>query len=146
MDGSEQQIAAKKRRGKPFVPGDPRINRHGVPNEAVALARALREAAADVLLGPSPRHRDKTRLECILETLADRAERGDGKAAEILFDRFGGRPTQPEADGSGGGSVVIQYDGPRPDWMLPPLPNSSHASDVRELSTGSQSVSALQDE
>jgi len=140
MGGSEQQITAKKPRGKPFVPGDPRINRQGVPIEAVALARALREATADVLLGPSPRHPDKTRLECILEALADKAERGDARAAEILFERIGGRPTQPEAEASEQGDIVINWGGPPPVWALPRQPVPSLPC---QLGDGQRSLDGL---
>jgi hypothetical protein len=121
MDGSEQQIAAsdkprKRGRGKPFVKGDTRINRRGVPREAVALAQKLRDLAADVLFSPSPRSESKTRLICILEALADKAERGDVRAAEILFERIGGRPTQPPVSPSEGGRIVIEWNSAPPPW------------------------------
>ena len=122
MNGSEQQIAAsdkprKRGRGKPFVMGDTRINRRGVPRESVALAKVLRDTAADVLLSQSPRQPDKTRLVCALEALADKAERGDVRAAEVLLDRIGGKPTQPiEGDVSERGRIVIEWGGSPPPW------------------------------
>ena len=120
MDGSEQRVPASKTsgrgRGKPFVAGDSRINRRGVPKEAVALAKLLRDAAADVLLSPSPRCEAKTRLVSIVEALADKAERGDVKAAEILFDRVGGRPTQPQADTSERGPITFEWTFEPPPW------------------------------
>lgn len=120
MDGSEQQIAAsetpRKRRGKPFVAGDLRINRRGVPRESVALAKLLRNTAADVLFSPSPRCEAKARLTCIMEALADKAERGDVRAAEVLFERVGGRPTQSEENVSERGRITIQWNGAPPPW------------------------------
>lgn len=120
MNGSEQQIAAsetpRRGRGKPFVKGDVRINRRGVPRESAALAKLLRDAAADVLLSSSPRYEDKARLTCILEALADKAERGDVRAAEVLFERVGGRPTQPEDKQAESGRIVIEWNGPPPPW------------------------------
>lgn len=120
MNSSEQQIAAdekpRKRRGKPFQPGDPRINRRGVPRESVALAKLLRESAAEVLLSPSPRCPAKTRLTCIEEALADKAERGDVRAAEVLFDRVGGRPTQSEAGAPERGGIVFEFNFAPPPW------------------------------
>jgi len=121
MDGSEQQIAATERprkrgRGKPFVLGDSRINRAGVPSESVALAKLLREVAADVLFSPSPDDPAKTQLTCIVEALVDKAKQGDVRAAEVLFERVGGRPTQPEADASDRGRITIEWDGPPPPW------------------------------
>src|SRR5215469_6905816 len=136
MDRSEQQIAAKKPRGKPFLPGDPRIDRQGVPNEAVALAKAVRETEAEILFGPCPRHPNKMLLVCILDALAGKAERGDVRAAEILLDRIGGKPTQPEADGSGRGDITIVWAGAMPEWAKPAAPLQpvsslpSHPGDV----------------
>lgn len=122
MDGSEQQIAAseargKRGRGKPFVKGDARINRHGVTRESAALAKLVRDTAADVLFNPSPRQPDKRRLVCILETLSDKAEGGDVRAAEVLLERIGGKPTQPiEADVTERGRITFEWSFEPPSW------------------------------
>lgn len=122
MDGSEQQIAATERarrrrgRGKPFVKGDLRINRRGVPRESLALAKLLRDTAADVLFSPCPRCETKTRITCILEVLAAKAERGDVRAAEVLFERVGGRPTRLEENVPERSRITIEWNGPPPEW------------------------------
>jgi hypothetical protein len=55
---SSKQVTGKKRGPKgrnrgSFRPGDPRINRKGVPAEAIAFQKALRAALAEELQKPS---------------------------------------------------------------------------------------------
>ena len=119
MEDSEQRIAAKRRRGPgtPFVKGDPRINRAGVPSESLAFGKALREAFAESLAAPSQYGEGKTRLQHIVEALVERAEAGDQKAAELIFDRIAGKPTQAiDANVSSQPDVTIMFDGPVPEW------------------------------
>jgi hypothetical protein len=82
----------------------------------VALAKLLREVAADVLFSPSPDDPAKTQLTCIVEALVDKAKQGDARAAELLFERVGGRPALPEENVSERGGVTIKWYGPPPPW------------------------------
>lgn len=111
LAGNSQTSQPKKRqqggKGKPFKPDDPRINRNGVPAEALEFQRRLREALADELsktseLDPSGK---QTKFERIVEQIVLRAQGGSEWAAEMVFDRIGGKPIQPHEIG---GTILVE--------------------------------------
>lgn len=67
---------------KPFVKGDPRINRKG-KKPTVDLMQAIRDALSQ-----------PNALERIAEALRQRAAKGDIKAIELLLDRLHGKVSQ----------------------------------------------------
>lgn len=75
MSGGRGKITGKD--GKPFVKGDPRINRKGRPKKLPDLQELLIEVLGE--------ERDrKTVMERILLSLRDKALKGDIKASEML--------------------------------------------------------------
>lgn len=111
MTGRQQPTAKKARRGKgkPFQPGDPRINRQGVPKEAIEFQKALREQFAVELEKPSAHDKSgqQTKFQRIVSRVVELAEKGSPWATEMVFDRLGGKPVQP-VSGTGGGPVEIK--------------------------------------
>jgi len=109
LAGSEQPIAAMKRRGpgRPFEKGDARINRHGVPKESLTFQRYLRKALAKELQRPSSSNGEMSRFQRIVERLAELAESGVPWAVQTVFDRIGGKPVQPIA-GEGPQEVKVR--------------------------------------
>ncbi len=110
--GREQRIATKRKRrgpGKPFVKGDARINRAGVPLESLAFQNALREAFATELTKPSPFDPEgqQNRFERIVRRVVDLAEAGQSWAVEMVWDRIGGKPIQPVSDSDGPRKVEV---------------------------------------
>ena len=112
----EQRIAANRKRsgnphpskGKPFEPGDPRINRAGVPDESLKFQQRLREAFAAELgkaseLDPEGK---QTKFERIVERIVLMAEGGCPWAAEMIWDRIGGKPIQPHEVGGVDGEPI----------------------------------------
>lgn len=73
-----------KQRGKPFRPGDKRINRKGRPRKGESTAEILREKLDQVVKG-------KTRREILAESLLSKAEGGDVPAARTVLERVEGR-------------------------------------------------------
>jgi hypothetical protein len=71
---------------KPFVKGDPRINRLGTPRK-LNLDKLLRK-------GVMTRVNNQSALKGILMKLRDMALDGDIRAAELLLDRAFGRAKQ----------------------------------------------------
>lgn len=72
---------------KPFTKGDPRINRNGRPKMVPGLDKLLVE-----VLGAEVGK--KTKVQRILEKLADLAIKGDVRAAELLLNRCYGKPVE----------------------------------------------------
>jgi len=71
---------------KPFIKGDPRINRKGtakLPDLKAAIAKVLSKESGGI-----------TELEAILKALKVKAKKGDVRAAQELLDRGYGRPQQ----------------------------------------------------
>lgn len=66
--------------GKPFVKGDPRINREGRPKKLPELDSLLAECLGEEGDGESGMRR-------IVEGLIRKAEKGDTRAAELLINR-----------------------------------------------------------
>ena len=79
---------AAKKRGKPFTPGDKRINRKGRPRTGESTAEILRAKLDQTVKG-------KTRRENIAEALITKAEGGDVPAARTVIERVEGRPLTP---------------------------------------------------
>lgn len=104
-----QNSEQRKRRGpgRPFVKGDTRINRGGVPAEAREFHAQFRKALADTLAKPC-RNGTMSRFEKGLEGLAQAFERGKPWAVAEVLDRFIGKPKQAieASDGEGGPLVV----------------------------------------
>ncbi len=110
---SSKQATGKKRGPKgrnrgSFRSGDPRINRRGVPKEAIEFQKALRGAFAAELEKPSSRdpRGQQTKFERIVARVVELAEKGSPWATELLFDRLGGKPVQP-VSGTEGGPVEV---------------------------------------
>lgn len=74
--------------GKPFVKGDPRINRKGAPKKLPELDKLLAEVLGEEKDG-------KTAAEAILSAIRLKAVKGDVRAAEMLMDRAYGKAKQP---------------------------------------------------
>ena len=91
----------KPARGKPFASGkDPRRG-HGPKPGAINEGREL---ARKVLA-----EKDERGVEAamaILRKMADKAARGDVKAAQLLFDRAWGKPEQPVTGPDGGPHII----------------------------------------
>ena len=110
--GSEQPTAANRKRsgnphpgkGKPFEPGDPRINRKGAPSEAVEFQKKLREAFSADLSKPSRFDAEGklSKFDRIIERIVEMAEGGLPWACEFVFDRIGGKPVHPHTGRDGG--------------------------------------------
>lgn len=73
--------------GKPFVKGDPRINRKGAPKKLPELDKLLAEVLGEEKDG-------KTAAEAILSAIRLKAVKGDVRAAEMLMDRAYGKAKQ----------------------------------------------------
>lgn len=90
----------------PFKKGDPRINRNGRKKSIPGLDRVLTEVlGADV--------GKKSRVQEIVEKLAQMAIKGDVRAAELLLNRCYGKVTdriQLNADVTSDGKPVNQID------------------------------------
>jgi hypothetical protein len=85
MSGGKGKISPKD--GKPFVKGDPRINRKGRPPKLPDLDSLLAEVLADEREGISA-------MKLILIALRKRAFAGDVRAGELLLDRAYGKLKQ----------------------------------------------------
>ena len=75
-------------KGKPFAPGDKRINRKGRPPAGDSTAEVMREKLAQVKGG-------KTRREIIAEAQIVKAEKGDTVAARLVIERAEGHAVTP---------------------------------------------------
>lgn len=75
-------------KGRPFTPGDKRINRAGRPPAAACLSDALRAWAGKSAGG------GKVNAEALAEVLGRLALGGNVKAAALIADRMEGRPGQ----------------------------------------------------
>lgn len=71
---------------KPFVKGDPRINRKGQPRKLPRINDLLAE-----VLGEDEK---SSAAKAILEAILKKAKRGDVKAAELLLNRAYGSVKQ----------------------------------------------------
>lgn len=99
--------AKGRARGKPFEPGDPRINREGVSKKKADLKEFVRGIAQAVLEAPSAESQ-RTELQLILEAARDKAKAGSLEHAEFLLTWAYGKPPQEmEVTGAGGGPIVI---------------------------------------
>ncbi|OGG03438.1 hypothetical protein A2W14_02895 [Candidatus Gottesmanbacteria bacterium RBG_16_37_8] len=85
MPGGRGKLTGRD--GKPFVKGDPRINRKGRPPKLPDLQELL----ARVL---SEQKEKKTAMELILLTLKEKALKGDLRAGEMLKDWAYGKAKQ----------------------------------------------------
>ena len=77
---------------KPFVKGDPRINKHGTPR-GKRLATLIREELERVVAV----NRDGTEFsnnDMIIKKHTEKAKSGDHKSTEILWERLEGKPGQ----------------------------------------------------
>jgi hypothetical protein len=102
----------KRPRGKPFVSGDPRINRAGVSKEQAALQEIVRQTASAVLLVVPDEQKHDVLTEIFLTT-AKRAVSGDQAAAEFLLKCAGWSPKQSvELSGPDGGAIIFDMPGP----------------------------------
>jgi hypothetical protein len=105
-----QNSEQRKRRGpgRPFVKGDTRINRGGLPSEAREFHLQFRQALAAALSKPC-RGGKMTRFEKGLEGLAKAFEQRRPWAVAEVLDRFIGKPKQSlEASGTEGGPLVVK--------------------------------------
>lgn len=73
---------------QPGQSGNPKGRPKGSSNSTANHLRSVIEAALT----------KNNRLETLVEALIDRAIAGDNHAASILFERYAGRPMQPEPD------------------------------------------------
>jgi hypothetical protein len=71
--------------GKPFVKGDPRINRKGAPKKLPKLDEILGN-----VLGKE-NDQGITEVELIIDALKKKAKTGDVKSAQLLMDRGYGK-------------------------------------------------------
>ena len=85
MSGGRGKITAKD--GKPFVKGDPRINRKGRPPKLPDLNELLARVLSENIKG-------KEALERVLLTIREKALKGDIRAGEMLKDWAYGRAKQ----------------------------------------------------
>jgi hypothetical protein len=85
MAGGNKKIEAAD--GKPFVKGDPRINKAGRPRKLPDLDSLLIEVLGEHVRG-------KEALKGILIALRKKANAGDVRAAELLMDRAYGKIKQ----------------------------------------------------
>ena len=70
--------------GKPFVKGDPRINRKGAPHKLPELEVLLAEALSDSKDG-------HTAAEAVIMSLRKKAISGDVRAIELILNRAYGK-------------------------------------------------------
>lgn len=77
---------------KPFVKGDPRINRKGAPKKIVKLQNLL-EAVFGIEID-TPEEIKKSSVAKILKAMEKGALKGNMHAANSLLDRLYGRPKQ----------------------------------------------------
>ena len=109
MAQNSEQPRKRRGPGKPFVKGDARINRGGLPSEAREFHLQFRQALADALSKPS-RKGAATRFEKGLERLAQAFQRGKPWAVAEVLDRFIGKPKQSvEASGLDGGALTVKF-------------------------------------
>lgn len=88
MPGGRGKITGRD--GKPFVKGDPRINRKGRPKKLPDL----KEVLAEIL---SQEENGKSYLVQIVEKLRDNAiKKGDVRSAEMLKDWYYGKAIQSQ--------------------------------------------------
>lgn len=128
----------KRGRGRPFARGDLRL-RGGHTMEKLkskldrrSTSNLMHELTTNVLLAKSPKGDGEARIVRILCTLADKAEAGDNDAAEILFERFAGKVKPGDDAPSEGGRIVIEWDGPPPQWAPRPV-LAAHAAQAPAL-------------
>jgi hypothetical protein len=118
---------AKKPRGKPFVAGDARINRAGVPKESVEFQAALRVAFAKELNKPYRLSLDTdgkpldpkkpvSNFQQIIRRVVELATCGAEWAIEMAFERIGGKVVQPTTIGTDSDKTIgFIFDVPRPE-------------------------------
>ncbi len=100
-----QNTQQRKKRGpgKPFVKGDARINRGGLPTEARQFQEQYRQALVAALSKPSRRAAAISRFEKGIERLAESFESGRPWAVAEVLDRLIGKPkVSVEASGTDG--------------------------------------------
>ena len=89
-------MKAKRGKGKPFTPGDKRINRKGRPRTGDTTAEVMRAKLDQVVKG-------STRREIIAEAQVVKAEKGDTVAARLVIERAEGHALTPLSILGGGG-------------------------------------------
>jgi len=109
--GREQRTAKKRPRGpgRPFEPGDARINRQGKSKELADLEREFRQAIVDELRRVDefdPEKRSKN-FEALVHRWVELGKGGNLAAIESLAERILGKPVQP-LGGTEGGPVEVR--------------------------------------
>lgn len=94
--------APKRVVGRPFVKGDPRINRGGRP--PALLSKAMQQIVSDA------------DAEAILKRLVSAAKRGDLQAVQMLWDRMEGKPVSRQEQGDPGAFTGLE-DVPTEDLL-----------------------------
>ena len=96
---------------KPFVKGDPRINRKGrprVPKSAAQLNKLLLEIAAEELTNPN-NGESINRLRLMLRGMMTSKQSAD---KQHILDRLYGKIPQPlEVSGKDGGPIILAWPG-----------------------------------
>lgn len=107
---------------KPFVKGDPRINRKGQPKKILKLQKLLEHT-----LGiPEGGNIDKSDIVAIIRAVAREAKKGDVIAAREILDRLYGKVKQV-IDVEGNASTPVQVPAINVYNVAPPLAGSEDA-------------------
>jgi len=129
----------KKPRGRPFTKGDARINRAGVPADAVEFSKRLRESLARELGKPYPEEPSGqvSNFQQLSARLVQLAVSGSREALQIVLERLAGRVPQT-VTGAEGGPVQVQYviEAPRPFHSAQGKPKHEQASDSARARRG----------
>lgn len=100
---------------KPFVKGDPRINRKGQPKKILKLQKVLEE-----VLGITDGSQiDKSDIALIIKAIANKAKKGDVFAAREILDRLYGKVKQvielPSSEARDEVSKLMPFAKPKKD-------------------------------
>jgi uncharacterized membrane protein len=100
-------ITAKKQRGgKPFVKGDPRINRDGRPEGSVSIVEGIKKKLLEI----EPANK-KTYLELFLSKLFLKAiKEGNEQLMKDMINRVDGMPKQTTDITSKGDKLIMTND------------------------------------